>query len=272
MSGRFATWRRARTCPTTSSGSSSPTPSGARTARASSTDGSPSPSPGQDLKGANYDQKVYYHRLGTLQQDDALVWEDPEHKEWRANPTVTDDGSYLILTIEKGTDNKYRVVYRPLDQPEQKPMHLVGEFDADYTFIDNDGPVFWFRTDKNAPRGKVVAIDIRNPEPEHWVELIPEQAETLEGVGRGRRPVPRPISERRSHGRSRVRPVREAPARRRSPRPRHGRRLRGQAQRQGNLLRIHVIHEPADHLSVRCGHRGEHALAAAQAQVQPAGL
>ena len=161
--GRCATWPRARTCPTTSNGSSSRKPSGGPTTRASSTGGSPSPSRARTCKGANYDQRVYYHRLGTNQQDDVLVWEDPEHKEWRAAPTVTDDGKYLILTIEKGTDNKFRVVYRPLDQPDQKPVHLVGDFDADYTFIDNDGPVFWFRTDKDAPRGKVVAIDIRKP-------------------------------------------------------------------------------------------------------------
>src|SRR5262249_39879032 len=68
------------------------------------------------------------------------------------------------------------------DRPGIKPIHLVGEFDADYTFIDNDGPIFWFRTNKGAPRGKVVAIDSRNPEPEHWVELIAETAETLDGV------------------------------------------------------------------------------------------
>jgi prolyl oligopeptidase len=142
----------------------------------------PEPKSGQDLKGANYDQRVYYHRLGTIQQYDLLVWEDAEHKEWRASPTVTDDGKYLILTIEKGTDNKYRVVYRPMDRPDQKPVHLVGEFDADYTFIDNDGPVFWFRTDKNAPRGKVVAIDIRKPAPADWSDVLPEQAETLEGA------------------------------------------------------------------------------------------
>jgi prolyl oligopeptidase len=142
----------------------------------------PEPKAGQDLKGANYDQRVYYHRLGTAQQDDKLVWEDPEHKDWRANPRVTDDGRYLILTIEKGTDSKFRVVYRPFEEREQKPVHLVGEFDADYTFIDNDGAVFWFRTDKNAPLGKVVAIDVRKPAPEHWVELVPEQAETLQGV------------------------------------------------------------------------------------------
>jgi prolyl oligopeptidase len=142
----------------------------------------PEPKAGHDLNGTNFDQKVFYHRLGTAQNDDSLVWEDSQHKDWRAVPTVTDDGAYLILTIEKGTDNKYRVVYRPVADPARKPVHLVGDFEADYTFIDNDGPVFWFRTDKNAPRGRVVAIDTRDNAPEHWRELIPEQAETLESV------------------------------------------------------------------------------------------
>jgi prolyl oligopeptidase len=139
----------------------------------------PEPKPGDDLKGANYYQKVYYHRLGTKQTDDQLVWEDPEHKEWRADPLVTDDGKYLILTIGKGTDDKYRILYRPLERPDLKPIHLVGDFDADYTFIDNDGPVLWFRTDDNAPRGRVIAIDTRKPQPENWVELIPQTTETL---------------------------------------------------------------------------------------------
>jgi prolyl oligopeptidase len=88
----------------------------------------------------------------------------------------------LIFVVEKGTDNKFRVFYRPLDQPNAKPIHLVGEFDADYTFIDNAGPIFWFKTNMNAPRGKVVAIDTRRPEPEHWIDVIPEAANTLESV------------------------------------------------------------------------------------------
>jgi prolyl oligopeptidase len=142
----------------------------------------PEPGHGGDLKEANFYQKVYYHRLGTLQADDRLIWEDPEHKEWRAVPKVSDDGKYLIFTIEKGTDDKHRVLYRPFDQPEAKPVHLVGDFDAEYAFIDNDGPVFWFKTNKGAPRGKVVAIDVRSPEPDHWVELIPEAREALQSV------------------------------------------------------------------------------------------
>jgi prolyl oligopeptidase len=142
----------------------------------------PEPHAGQDLKGANYHQKVYYHRLGTSQADDRVIWADDEHKEWRAVPKVTDDGRYLILTLEKGTDAKYRVLYRPLDQPDAAPTHLVGAFEAEYEFIDNDGPIFWFKTNKDAPRGRVVAIDTRHPEPGDWTELIPQAAETLEQV------------------------------------------------------------------------------------------
>jgi prolyl oligopeptidase len=142
----------------------------------------PEPKPGQDLKGANYDEKVFYHRLGTDQADDSLIWEDKEHRDWRATPTITDDGRYLILTVERGTDNKYRILYRPLLEAQAEPIHLVGEFEADYTFIDNDGPVFWFRTNKNSPRGKVVAIDTRKPAATNWVDVIPEQADTLVSV------------------------------------------------------------------------------------------
>jgi prolyl oligopeptidase len=142
----------------------------------------PEPGPGEDLKGANYFQKVYLHRLGKPQSEDYLIWEDSAEKEVRAVPSVTDDGKYLILTLEKGTDDKHRVLYRPLDGPKAAPMALVGEFDADYTFIDNDGPVFWFKTDKAAARGKVIAIDTRQPQPEHWVVVIPEKPEALTGV------------------------------------------------------------------------------------------
>jgi prolyl oligopeptidase len=142
----------------------------------------PEPKPGDDLKGANYYQKVYYHRLGTSQQEDTLIWEDPERKEWRADPTVTDGGEFLILTLSKGTDAKHRVLYRPLADRAAKPVHLVGEFEAEYSFIDHDGPIFWFKTNKNAPRGKVIAIDIRSPKPDRWVNVIPEADETLEDV------------------------------------------------------------------------------------------
>jgi prolyl oligopeptidase len=142
----------------------------------------PEPEAGKELKGTNYFHKVFYHRLATHQTDDRLVWQDIEHKEWRAVPFVTDDSRFLILTIEEGTDDKHRVLYRQLDRPESKPIHLVGDFDAEYSIIDSDGPVLWFKTNKNAPRGKVIAIDTSVPRAEHCVDLIPQADETLEGV------------------------------------------------------------------------------------------
>jgi prolyl oligopeptidase len=144
----------------------------------------PEPEEGGDLRAANFYQKVYYHEIGTSQDDDVLIWEDPDNKDWRADATVTDDGAYLILTLGKGTDDKYRVLYRPFADEDAEPEHLVGEFDADYTFIDNDGPRLFFRTDKDAPLGKVIAIDVNRPGPEHWETIIPEAEETLLGANR----------------------------------------------------------------------------------------
>jgi prolyl oligopeptidase len=142
----------------------------------------PEPKSGDDLKGANYFQKLYYHKVGTKQDDDTLIWKDDEHKDWRASASVTDDGKYLILTIGKGTDDKYRILWRPLDATDAEPRHLVGEFDADYTFIDNDGPTLFFRTNKDAPRGRIIGINVNHPEPEAWTEIVPQADETLQGA------------------------------------------------------------------------------------------
>ena len=144
----------------------------------------PEPKEGGDLKAANFNQQVFYHAVGTPQAEDLLVWEDSEHKDWRADVSITDDGEYLLFTLGRGTDDKYRVLYRPFDDKDAEPTHLVGDFDADYTFIDNDGPRLFFRTDKNAPLGKVVAINVNHPEPGAWETIIPEAEETLLGASR----------------------------------------------------------------------------------------
>lgn len=141
----------------------------------------PEPAAGADLKQANYYQKLYYHKVGTPQSDDVLIWEDPDHKEWRADATVSQDGKYLVFTIGKGTDSKHKVLYRPIDSHDA-PKFLVGDFDAEYHFLDNDNQIFYFKTNKDAPRGKVIAINFYHPEPENWKVLIPEAAETLGSV------------------------------------------------------------------------------------------
>jgi prolyl oligopeptidase len=142
----------------------------------------PEPKPGDDLKGANYYQKLYYHALGTPQSDDKLIYERPDQKEWQFSGTVTDDGKYLVITVGKGTDDKFRILYQDLTKDDAEPIEIIGNFDYEYSFIDNDGPLFWFKTNNGAPRGKVIAIDVRAPEPKNWKEVIPEAAETLEGI------------------------------------------------------------------------------------------
>jgi prolyl oligopeptidase len=134
------------------------------------------------LSGVNYFQKLYYHRLGTDQRDDALIYHRPDHKDWGFDGHVTDDGRYLIVDIWQGTERKNRVYYTDLTDEMNTVVELLDDFDAEYSFIDNEGPVFWFRTDLGAPRGRVVAIDIREPHREHWREVIPQAAETLRSV------------------------------------------------------------------------------------------
>ena len=87
-----------------------------------------------------------------------------------------------MITVNQGTDTRNRVFYRDLQKLGSAVEELLNDFDADYTFIDNDGPVFCFRTDLNAPRARLIAIDIRKPERANWKEIIPQAAETLQSV------------------------------------------------------------------------------------------
>ena len=140
------------------------------------------PKAGQQLKGVNYYHKLYFHRLGTEQSKDTLIYERPDQKEWGFAGGVTDDGRYLIISVSQGTDTRNRVFYKDLENRDARVVELLNDFDAEYDFIDNDGPLFWFKTDLKAPRGRVIAIDISKPDRKNWKEIIPEQVETLQGV------------------------------------------------------------------------------------------
>ncbi len=98
-------------------------------------------------------QKLYYHRLGTPQSDDALVYHRPDQPEWGFGSTVSEDGRYLVITIWKGTGDQVRVMYKDLTEPYGMPVDLIDHFENLYSFIGNDGPVFYFTTDLDAPGG-----------------------------------------------------------------------------------------------------------------------
>jgi prolyl oligopeptidase len=140
------------------------------------------PPPGEQYTGTNYYQKLYFHRLGEPQEKDALVYKRDDEKEWGFNGDVTDDGKYLVISVWRGTDPKNQVFYRDLSQDDAPIVELLKGFDAEYEFIDNDGPVFWFMTDLDAPLKRVIAIDTREPARTNWKELIPESKDTLEST------------------------------------------------------------------------------------------
>jgi prolyl oligopeptidase len=141
------------------------------------------PNEAAKLEEVNYYQKLYYHRLGTPQSEDILIYERPDQKEWGFSGFVTEDGRYLIISVWKGTDPKNLVFYKDLSQMDSPVVELISEFEASYSLIDNDGTTFWFQTDLDAPRERVIAIDITNPAKPNWQEIIPQFSETLKGTG-----------------------------------------------------------------------------------------
>jgi prolyl oligopeptidase len=142
----------------------------------------PETKPGEKFQSVNLNQKVYYHQIGKPQSTDDLVYERPDQPEWGFQSAVTEDGKYLVLTTWKGTDDRYRITWKDLSKANSKPVDLIDHFENDYTFIGNEGSVFYFKTNRDAPLYKVIAIDINKPEKKDWKEIIPQAKDRLSAV------------------------------------------------------------------------------------------
>jgi prolyl oligopeptidase len=140
------------------------------------------PKAGDEKKGLNEFQKLFFHKLGTKQSEDTLVYERKDHADWGFGGAVTDDGHYLISSVSEGTDTKNRVFYKDLTDPKSGVVELLNDFDAEYDFIDNEGPTFYFKTDLDAPRSRVIAIDTQHPERANWHEVVSQAADALKSV------------------------------------------------------------------------------------------
>lgn len=140
------------------------------------------PAEGRELEGVNYFQKLSFHRIGTSQGEDRLVYERPDEKEWGFAPTVSDDGRFLVISIWQGTDSRNRVAAQRLDRPDAPVEMLLDGFDAAYDFLGNEGEWLYFRTTNGAPKGRVVAIELGKPDPAAWREIVAEGEATLEAV------------------------------------------------------------------------------------------
>ncbi|MEM6452386.1 MAG: prolyl oligopeptidase family serine peptidase [Cyanobacteria bacterium P01_D01_bin.105] len=135
------------------------------------------------LEDVNRYQKLYYHTLGTPQSEDALIYERSDQPDWGFGGGVTEDGRYLVISVWLGTSPKNLLFYKDLENPDSEVVELISAFEAQYSLIDNEGTTFWFQSDLDAPKGKVIAIDIGNPARANWETIIPEAEETLESVG-----------------------------------------------------------------------------------------
>jgi prolyl oligopeptidase len=132
------------------------------------------PKPGDDLKGVNKNQKVYFHKIGSAQDADVLVYERPDQPDWGFGAAVTDDGRFLLIYQSEGTNRENRLFVQDLQAPDSKITPFLDKFDAFYNVVGNDGDMFYVMTDKDAPRTRLVAIKYGSPEPSSWKTIIPE--------------------------------------------------------------------------------------------------
>ena len=144
----------------------------------------PEPKEGEEYQRLNRDSRVWYHRIGTPQSADVLVFEHPEHPAWGTELVVTEDGRYLLLSLWS-QGKLFRVLSRDLTEPYGAFRTLIPDFDNEYFFpVASEGTVVYFRTDQQAPRGRLIAVDVEHPEPERWQEVVPQSEHALAEVTR----------------------------------------------------------------------------------------
>lgn len=141
----------------------------------------PVPKEGETYLEANYNQQLYFHKLGTEQSQDLLVYERPDHKDWGFGAIVTEDDNYLILNVWQGTDTRNRLFYQDL-RNGGPVVELIPDLEASYEIIGNDETTFYLKTDLDAPRGRVISIRLEDSSRDHWRTLVPQSIDTLEGA------------------------------------------------------------------------------------------
>ncbi len=148
----------------------------------------PEPQAGQDFQALNYDQAVYYHRIGTPQSEDQLVFATPEHPERGHSASITSDGRWAIVTSSLGTDDRYEVHAIDLNDRGSanntqgwQARPLVTGFENAWSLVDGVGGRLWFATNKDAPLYRVLSIDLDAASPA-WQPVVPQMAETVDGA------------------------------------------------------------------------------------------
>jgi len=144
---------------------------------------------GNALTAAVHNQRVFYHVAGQPQERDVLVYERPDQPDFLYYPRVTEDGRYLVLSVSQGSDRRNRLYVMDLGDAMHPRVtgtvtRMLDAFDAGYSVVGNDGPVFYLSTDNAAPRGRLIAVDLRDPAPARWRTVVPEGPDAISSVDR----------------------------------------------------------------------------------------
>jgi prolyl oligopeptidase len=125
----------------------------------------PEPEEGEAFQSLNKNHQVYFHAIGTPQSADRLMFATPDRPDLNNFAQVSDDGNWLIVSSSSGTDSRYEVSLVDLKRPGSKPRVLIPGFDNNWGYIGNRGSIFYFVTDKDAPRQRIVSLDVAQPKP-----------------------------------------------------------------------------------------------------------
>ena len=142
----------------------------------------PKPPEGEQFQALSLNQMLYFHKLGSPQVDDKLIFRQPDNPHWSFWLTRTDDNQYLVLSIARSTDPQNQVLLRRVDAAGDEWTTLIGDFDNEFGFVGNIGSTLYFLTDLDAPTKRVVAIDAERPGRENAVAVVPAAKATLESA------------------------------------------------------------------------------------------
>jgi len=140
------------------------------------------PKEGAALKAANEFEKLYFHRLGTPQSDDELIYTRSDNPGWFVSGAVTDDGRFLIIQASLGTDTRNTVLVQDLSKPHAPIVPVIPAPTAAYDVIDAVGDLLLVRTDNAAPKHRIIGIDLANPAPAHWRTVVAESRDTIDAA------------------------------------------------------------------------------------------
>ena len=141
----------------------------------------PKPNEGEELSKVNENSKVYYHKIGSKQIEDKLIFYDPANPKISPYASTTSDGRFLIIYRSKGTYGQSLMV-KDLDKPDSDLINLIDDYTSETNIIDHINGKLIAITDRNAPKRTVVLIDPNNPKESNWVTLIPENKDVLTSV------------------------------------------------------------------------------------------